>query len=208
MSDYVFLKFQSYDDDNLGENIVSLKCESVAIDVSKTIPSFNIPFSGLMTGESETIALDLGMSTKSIQLSGVITDGDVVKNFGDGAITYSMTAHEIAQMIASGVDSTGIAKHQAFSELVVLIPSNVDSNYVSRATGIGSLGELIPFNFSSRGSSNSNDNDNVPLPSSSFPDNRYDTGVSGFVESFNVTFAAETIELAFSMTFKVATLIP
>tara|TARA_R110000803_G_scaffold38028_1_gene82094 strand:- start:13981 stop:14592 length:612 start_codon:yes stop_codon:yes gene_type:complete len=202
--DYVYLKLQSYDSDNLSENIIPLKVESVVVDVSKTIPTFNIPFSGLLTGESETIALDLGMSTKNITLTGVILDESITKNFGDGAVTYNMTAQEIAQLIASGVDSTGIAKHQAFSELVVLIPSNIASDYSVRANPE----TLIPLNFSARGSANRKDNDNVPLPSSDFPDDRYDSGISGFVESFNFTLASTAVELGFTLTFRVATLIP
>lgn len=208
--DYVYLKLQSYD--TAGENIIPLRCETVVVDTSKTIPTFNIPFSGLMTGESETIALDLGMSTKTISLTGVILSGDIRKCFvkGGTATSYFMTAHEIAQMIASGVDSTGIAKHQAFSELVVLMPSNVDSNYVDRdaPTGKGARDELIPLTFASRGSANQLDNKRVPIPSSSFPDSSSDTGISGFVESFNFTFASSTVEVAFTLTFRMATLIP
>ena len=43
-----------------------------------------------------------------------------------------MTAEELAQLIASGVDSSGLAHYQNFNELVFLIQSNIDENYAER----------------------------------------------------------------------------
>ena len=206
----VYLKLQSHKpSDGLTTNVIELKAASVSISVSKTIPSFEVPLSGVATGESVTAALDLGMASKSISVQGVILDQTVTKSEVGSAVTF--TAHEVAQLIASGVDSTGFAKNQAFNELVVLIPSFVDSNYVPRGgidTNDRSTGTLIPFNFASRGENNELDNLGVPSKISSFPDSNTDTGLTGFIRSFSCDMNAEAYELSFSLEFETAILVP
>ena len=125
------------------------------------------------------------------------------------AVTF--TAHEVAQLIASGVDSTGFAKNQAFNELIILIPSFVDSNYTQRGgidTNDRSTGINIPFNFASRGDNNALDNVGVPAKISSFPDANTDTGMTGFIRSFSCDISADTFELSFSLEFETAILVP
>jgi hypothetical protein len=206
---YVYLKTQSYTGTNLSQNTIPLNVVSAGISVSKTIPAFPIPLSGVATGESITTAFDLGMATKSVNLSGFIKDAEITKTFGGGdnpttTETNTFTAQEIAQMIASGVDSTGFAKKQAFSELVILIPSNVDSDYNTR----GTLGTLIPLTFGSRGNKNEKDNEGVPLPLTTFPDASTDVGLTGFIRSFSFNLEAESVDVSFSLDFEVATVIP
>lgn len=206
---YVYLKTQSYTGTNLSQNTIPLNVVSAGISVSKTIPAFPIPLSGVATGESITTAFDLGMATKSVNLSGFIKDAEITKTFGGGdnpttTETNTFTAQEIAQMIASGVDSTGFAKKQAFSELVILIPSNVDSDYNTR----GTLGTLIPLTFGSRGARNEKDNEGVPLPLTTFPDASTDVGLTGFIRSFSFNLEAESVDVSFSLDFEVATVIP
>ena len=206
---YVYLKTQSYTGTNLSQNTIPLNVVSAGISVSKTIPAFPIPLSGVATGESITTAFDLGMATKSVNLSGFIQDAEITKTFGGGdnpsrTETHTFTAQEIAQMIASGVDSTGFAKKQAFSELVILIPSNVDADYNTR----GTLGTLIPLTFGSRGNTNEKDNEGVPLPLTTFPDASTDVGLTGFIRSFSFNLEAESVDVSFSLDFEVATVIP
>lgn len=206
---YVYLKTQSYTGTNLSQNTIPLNVVSAGISVSKTIPAFPIPLSGVATGESITTAFDLGMATKSVNLSGFIQDAEITKTFGGGdnpttTETHTFTAQEIAQMIASGVDSTGFAKKQAFSELVILIPSNVDADYNTR----GTLGTLIPLTFGSRGNTNEKDNEGVPLPLTTFPDSSTDVGLTGFIRSFSFNLEAESTDVSFSLDFEVATVIP
>ncbi len=206
---YVYLKTQSYTGTNLSQNTIPLNVVSAGISVSKTIPAFPIPLSGVATGESITTAFDLGMASKSVNLSGFIQDAEITKTFGGGdnpttTETHTFTAQEIAQMIASGVDSTGFAKKQAFSELVILIPSNVDADYNTRAT----LGTLIPLTFGSRGNRNEKDNEGVPLPLTTFPDASTDVGLTGFIRSFSFNLEAESTDVSFSLDFEVATVIP
>lgn len=129
MTTYVYLKLQSNTDNSDSVNVIPLKANSVSISVSKTIPSFAIPLSGVATGESITAALDLGMAQKTISVQGIILDETITKTIEGSPKSLKFTAHEIAQMIASGVDSTGFAKNQAINELIVKIPSLVASDY-------------------------------------------------------------------------------
>ena len=210
---YVYLKFKSFSGTNLSVNTISLRATSVAISTSKTIPSFNVPFSGFITGESVTTALDLGMASKTINISGFITKDTIVKTLVDGSSTQTsriFTPHEIAQMIHSGVDSTGVQKNQAFDEIVVLIPSFVDSVYAERGgvdTSDVSSGTLIPFTFASRGAANLQDNILTALPSA-FPDSSTAQGINGFIRSFNCTLSSEAVDIEFSLDFEVATVLP
>ena len=208
---YVYLKTQAYKGTNLSVNTIPLDVSGVGISVTKTIPSFPVPLSGVAAGESITAALDLGMATKGISLTGTITDTSITKTINGVNTTLTFTAHEIAQMIAAGVDSTGFAKNQAFSELVILMPSFVDSEYSARAgidTTDRSTGTLIPLTFGSRGGANSKDNLGVPTPHSTFPDASTDIGLTGFVRSFTCNFEAESFDLTFSLEFEVATVVP
>ena len=208
---YVYLKTQAYSGSNLLLNTIPLQIISVSLSVTKTIPSFPIPLSGVVAGESITAALDLGMATKNISLTGVINDTSITKTIGGVSTTRTFTAHEVAQIIAAGVDSTGFAKNQAFSELVVLMPSFVDSNYAVRGgvdTSDRSTGTLIPLTFGSRGSSNSKDNTGVPSPFSSFPDLQTDTGLTGFIRTFGCNFEADAHDISFNLDFEIASVVP
>ena len=208
---YVYLKTQAYSGTNLSLNTIPLQITSVGVSVTKTIPSFPIPLSGVIAGESITAALDLGMANKAISLAGVINDTSITKTIGGATTTRTFTAHEIAQIIAAGVDSTGFAKNQAFSELVILMPSFVDSNYETR-NGVDvsdrSTGSLVPLTFGSRGGSNAKDNKGVPSPFSLFPDSSTDIGLTGFVRSFSTNFEAEAHDLSFTLEFEVASVVP
>ena len=216
---YVYLKFGQYsetDSSDLTINTIPLNVTSVGVSVSKTIPAFPIPFSGIVTGESVTAALDLGMATKQIDLSGFISETTLRKTRTafDGATEDDdtarvFTAHEIAQMIASGVDSTGLQNNQSMNELVILYPSNVDEKYRDRdVDGTGSRGHLIPFNFASRGAEGFGDNDGVSFRGSKFPENSTSTGMTGFIRSFSFNMEAEAVDLSFSMQFEVAVIGP
>ena len=136
-------------------DVIPLNVTSISISTSKTIPSFPIPLSGIVSGESVTAALDLGMATKTVSLNGFITDASLKKNFNTSALEF--TAFELAQILHSSVDSTAIARNQSVSELVILMPSKVDENY-NQVTQ-----RDIPFTFRSRGSPNSKDNYLVPF---------------------------------------------
>jgi|TARA_R100000081_G_scaffold92025_2_gene72170 hypothetical protein len=205
---YVYLKTGSFTGTDLNIDTIPLDITSVSVSVSKTIPAFPIPFSGVVTGESLTAALDLGMATKTISLTGFISETTLRKtrtaSSGDTETSTALTftAHEIAQMIASGVDSTGLQDNQSMNELVILYPSKVSNAYAARTE------TLVPFNFASRGAEGFGDNLGVSLRKSVFPDSDTDTGLTGFIRSFSFNLEAETVDIGFSMEFEVATVGP
>lgn len=208
---YVYLKTQNFNGTDLTVDTIPLDVNSVGISVSKTIPALPVPFTTFGTGESETVALDLGLSSKSITVNGFISDTVVNKTIAGVPTSRTFTAHEIAQMIASGVDATSLARNQAFSELVILMPSFVGNDYQTRS-GVDitdrATGVLVPLTFHSRGSANALENELVPLPLTQFPDSSTDTGLLGFVRSFTCNFEAESHDLSFSLEFELARVFP
>ena len=178
----VFLKLGSYgtggSSEDLVTNTIPLKVTSITIATAKTIPSLEVPFSGALSGESITAALDLGMASKSISLNGFILEDTITKKWAEdgaptGAKTY--TAIELAQMIHSSVDSTGLQTYQAINELVFLYDSKVDNNGDQRTST-----QVIPFTYASRGNRKERDNRGAVL-ASTFPTNQFSTGLKGFV---------------------------
>jgi hypothetical protein len=135
-------------------NRIGLYCESINISTAKTTMPFEVPFSGLISGESTTMVMDAGMARKSISLQGIIVDQTIHKRSGSGAIKEAkMTSYEIAQLLHSYVDSSFLQEDQNPSKLIILIPSRVDDNFDIRTghenTPHDSL-PLIPFNFANR----------------------------------------------------------
>jgi len=208
---YVYLKLQKHSGSSASIDTIPLRVNSVSLSVDKTIPAIPIPLSGLVTGESTTVALDLGMSNKRISLTGFIVETAIQRTHtktGGTPNTLTFTAHEIAQMLASSVDSTGLASYQAVNELVILIDSKVDEDYADR----GSIKE-IPLTFTARGGSLLKDNKNVLAPST-FPlasdhsDWDGHTGIKGFISNFSATLSAESVGVEFSLEFVAATVLP
>ncbi len=195
---YVYLKTGKHSgNDGATINTIPLRATSVSVSTSKTIPSMQVPLSGLVTGESETVALDIGMAGKSISISGFIVDGALTRH----GSTVNMTSQEIAQLIHSSVDSTGIAQNQAIVELVFLIESKIDRDYNAVTK------RNIPFTYHARGGNNSLDNLNVPFRTE-FPNSETDDGLKGFIRQFSTTFASDTVEVDFSLEFEVARILP
>ena len=202
---YVYLKLQKHSGSSATIDTIPLKVNSVSVSVDKTIPAIPIPLSGLATGESTTVALDLGMSNKRISLNGIIVDTEIRRSHtksGGSATNLTFTAQEVAQMIASGVDSTGLASYQAINELVVLMDSKVDENYAARASTT-----QIPLTFRARGSALEKDNTNV-VGSFSFPTSSTSKGLTGFIQSFSYEMTGESIDVSFSLEFVVANVLP
>lgn len=209
---YVYLKTNAFDSVNGNQvDTIPLKVNTIGISVNRTVPSLPIPLSSIARGESETVAIDLGMASKEIQLNGVITSGTIRRSHTTTGTTpenqiataINMTAIELAQLISSGVDSSGLAKYQNFNELVILYESNIDENYIERSSV-----ERIPFTFAARGEALTLDNTRVPLPSS-FPINQTSKGLSGFISSFGFNMDSENpLEITFDMSFVVARIFP
>ena len=202
----VFLKLNAHQGDSNQIDTIPLKVTSIGVDVSRTVPALPVPLSSIARGQSETIAVDLGMANKSISLQGIITSGRIRRSHTGTSPNFTaidMTAQELAQLIASGVDSSGLAHYQNFNELVFLFESNIDENYVERNAVV-----KIPFTFASRGGALEKDNERVPIPAN-FPVNETSTGLTGFIEQFGFTLDAEQpLEVGFNMSFRVANIFP
>ena len=63
------------------QNRIALKAENITISTSKQVPSFAIPFSGIARGESTNLGIDLGMTNKTISVSGIITNQTIQKAY-------------------------------------------------------------------------------------------------------------------------------
>lgn len=217
MSTFVYLKLQNHSGTSETIDTIPLKVTSVSVSVDKTIPDFAIPFSGLATGESTRIALDLGMSNKRLSLTGVILETEIQRTHTKSSgtpVSLLFTPQETAQLIASGVDSTGLAKFQAINELVVLTKSFVNENYVDRGKAAdasvstnGTVSINIPLTFRSRGAALEKDNTNVIAPGV-FPTAQTSPGLQGFIQSFSYELSSETVEVAFNLEFVVANVTP
>ena len=203
MTSTVYLKIAKHSGSSASIDTIPLNVTNVSISVDKQIPAFPIPLSGLATGESQTAALDLGMSSKRISLQGFINETTIRrthKETGGTADTLTFTPQEVAQLIASGVDSTGLAEYQAINELVILIPSKVDENYVQVAE------RDIPLSFRARGNPNELDNTGVSN-SLSFP-TPTSGGLKGFIQQFGCELSAESVDISFNLEFVVAFILP
>lgn len=203
MTSTVYLKIAKHSGSSASIDTIPLNVTSVSISVDKQIPAFPIPLSGLATGESQTAALDLGMSSKRISLQGFINETIIRrthKETGGTADTLTFTPQEVAQLIASGVDSTGLAEYQAINELVILIPSKVNENYVQVAE------RDIPLSFRARGGPNELDNTGVSS-SLSFP-TPTSGGLKGFIQQFSCELSAESVDISFTLEFVVAFILP
>ena len=80
---YVYLRLGSAKENDLTVNTVALKAETVSVSTTKTVPSFNVPLSGMFSGESRTVALNLGMASKTVSIQGQITDQTIIRKFDE-----------------------------------------------------------------------------------------------------------------------------
>lgn len=224
---WVFIKLASNDADNSDYNRIWLQAESVGITTGKTVAAFPVPFSGIATGESTSLALDLGMASKSINISGVLVEQEIKKKFKEDVttadtdtdgkgLTRKMTAQEIAQLLHSYVDSSFLQSQQNLNEIIIVYPSYVNKNWEYH-TGLSASSNLddakmMPFNyavrdggtmmgFDARGSSGGS---TFPTPIDSATGEI--DGVKGFIRSFNTTFEGSPF-VSFTMDFEVATTI-
>ena len=218
LSDYnidhaVFLNFGSRSSNAEASitNRILLKATSVGIATNRNIPSFAIPFSGLVRGESSSLAMDLGIANKTIQISGVITD-QIISKKGTGEVkNVAMTAQEVAQLIHSSVDSSFVQPMQNLNELIILYPSRVGDDYNyhagNDANGVP-FGEntkhellpLIPFTWASRALDTAFTVGASEFPSATLAETEDYRGITGFISNFSCEFVAGQI-ITFQLGF-------
>jgi len=226
---YVWLKLGASIEGDMTINTVALKVTDININTSKNVPSIPIPLSGLITGESQSIALNLGMAQKTITVNGFLVDQIIKRSFDSMSnsnfnvasgvslfpsketttvngvdveyITIEMTSVEIAQLIHSYTDSTTLQPYQNMNELIFLYESKVNSYYQYR--NADKSADLVPFNFAARGNAGELDNAWC-MPINEIPSATTDEGLSGFVRSFGTPITGESREIPFSLEFEVA----
>lgn len=205
-------------------NRIALKCETLSINTSKQVLSHSLPGSGLIYGESKTAALDMGMTDKTISLSGIITEQTITKNWDLEGTTKTdtsrtLTSHEVAQLIHSYVDSSFFQKNQNPNKLIILIPSRVGDDWDYWQTSDGAATNitadtnadacpLIPFSYKTRdadnqGTLNVGGLGNFP-PIVADATSEVKFALKGFIRNFSTTFTGGQPFIEFSMDFQIA----
>ena len=195
------------------ENRIGLLCTQLDINTNKQSLPIPIPFSGVIAGESTTIALDAGMASKTLSLSGIILDQEITKQNRHGEqFTQQLTAFEIGQLIHSYVDSSFLHEDQNLSKLIVLMPSRVDTNFIYHE-GVDAntpLEEcpLVPFTWANRDYDipQTKAGTKLSFGGTPWPDVVKSTeeipGLTGFIQDFSCSFnGAELPAITFSMSF-------
>ncbi len=187
----VFLELQRRNDIGTGTvNRIALNALQVVISTSKTIPNVPVPMAGAVTGESVSLAFDMGLANKTISVSGILLEQEIKKQKTDNdAATVTFTPFELAQLIHSYVDSSSFQDDQNINKLIILIPSKVDNNFTARNS------VDIPFTFKNRVYDNSftafTDNPVEAFEADNAIGDRTFEGITGFVRSFSSTFAGD-----------------
>tara|TARA_Y100000592_G_C5474595_1_gene321506 strand:- start:1213 stop:1962 length:750 start_codon:yes stop_codon:yes gene_type:complete len=210
-------------------NRIPLFVTEIGINTSKTVPTLPVPFASMATGKSETLAFDMGIANKAISLTGTLLNQRISKDTGEGSDSAKeriLTPFEMAQLIHSYVDSSAAQDDQSMNKLIILMPSRIDTNFNYHTTDdeTNDMSDLplIPFTYENRRyderfkraandfiDSTTGVSDLIDIsPLSAFSDvSEVDeiTGMSGFIRSFNTTFAGEQANaVPFTLEFEVA----
>lgn len=210
-------------------NRIPLFVTEIGINTSKTVPTLPVPFASMATGKSETLAFDMGIANKAISLTGTLLNQRISKDTGEGSDSAKeriLTPFEMAQLIHSYVDSSAAQDDQSMNRLIILMPSRIDTNFNYHTTDdeTNDMSDLplIPFTYENRRyderfkraandfiDSTTGISDLIDIsPLSAFSDvSEVDeiTGMSGFIRSFNTTFAGEQANaVPFTLEFEVA----
>tara|TARA_R110001592_G_scaffold160156_3_gene392149 strand:+ start:4753 stop:5472 length:720 start_codon:yes stop_codon:yes gene_type:complete len=223
----VFLELARRNDVGVGhENRIPLFVNDIQIATQKNVMTFGIPFSGMATGESRTLAFDTGKAEKTVNLTGILLGQTIQKrkNTENDTTTVKLTSFEMAQLIHSYVDSSALQDDQALNKLIILIPSRVDENFEYHTqSGSGDSVEdvdvgalpLIPFSWKNR----EYDNDFTaftknpkeyftPYTDSTANSNSTSVGMVGFIRSFSTNIVgSEFPQVSFTLDFQIATVI-
>lgn len=207
----IFLEFETGPDAGQSAitNRIMLRTESVTITTNKRANSVPIPFSGIVTGQSRAVMIDLGTSTKDVQIGRCILHDQIIsRKYEDGeVINRVMTGFEIAQLLHSAIDSSFVQGSQHISKLYVLYPSRVGKDYnyhsgVDENTPHEDL-PLLPFTWDSR---TLDEAGSVPL--THFPE--VGTALTdlkpiyGFIDRFSTTFTSGNMVEIGGFTFQEA----
>ena len=212
---YVYLELQrraDLSDESTQVNRIPLAVTEIGVNSNKTVPNIGVPFSGAVAGESLNLAFDMGLTQKTLSLTGILLDDQTIikKKPGEtSATTVTMTVYELAQLIHSYVDASSFQDDQNINKIIILIPSKVDDNFTQRGST-----KLIPFTFKNRKydndfTSKKGDSiiqftgiDDLAAAGTDIP------GVTGFIRSFTTQLSgAEHPSISFTLEFEQAMVI-
>ncbi len=200
-------------------NRIPLHVDSVNIMTTKTVPNMGVPLSGAVRGESLNLAFDMGLSSKTMSLSGTLVEQTIKKQSGTAdAKDVVMTSFELAQLIHSYVDSSSLQDDQNISKILFFYPSRVNNEFnyrtnVDANTSIETL-PIIPFSWKNRaydnnftkGTGNTMSDQSSIFNAAEKTENH--TGVTGFVRSFTTNIiATEFPSIGFTLDFEEAKVI-
>ena len=210
-------------------NRISLHVDTINIVTSKSVPNMGVPFSGAIRGESLNLAFDMGLATKTIDITGVLLEQTIKKKTNTGETKeVVMTSFELAQLIHSYADSSGLQDDQNISKILFFYPSKVDNTFTQRTNDIEgnvvttetmkTLGidkvPIIPFSWKNRAYDNSFTSmtgNTMDSPSNIFNDASISSnhiGVTGFMRTFTTNIvASEFPSIGFSINFEEAKVI-
>lgn len=213
------------------KNRIPLHVETVNISTNKSVPNVPVPLAGALSGESLNLAFDMGLASKTINITGRLTEQNIIKQSEQGSDNEKdvvMTSFEIMQLIHSYADSSSLQDDQNISKILFFYPSKVNNVFDQRTTDkegnsitkeemkVLSIDKvpLIPFSWKNRAfdnsftfgtgntmSSQSNVFDNISL-------NNNHIGVEGFMRSFTTNIiASEFPVIGFNLDFEEAKVI-
>ena len=211
-------------------NRIALLCDSVSVSTTKSAFPMEIPFSGVVAGESSTMVMDLGAARKDITITGRIVDQTITKFKGgenESPKRRHMTSYEIAQLLHSYVDSSFLHEDQNLSKLIILMPSLLDNNYEYRLKDGEDTGGLNhgPYDATDNPQGQDTPLEELPLIPFHFANRSYDVpnwswghtkktfdemasvaseieGIRGMVSTFSCDFVGtETPTITFNLSF-------
>ena len=202
-------------------NRIPLHITDISINTNKTVPNIGVPLSGAIRGESLNLAFDMGMSQKTISLTGVLLEQNIVKQNKDGDENrkdVNLTSFELMQLLHSYIDSSSLQDDQNISKLLFFYPSRVNNefNYRTNVTENTPIEDLpvVPFTFKNRaydndftfGTGNTMGSQSKIFDDANISNNH--TGVTGFIRSFSTQIVAADFPLInFNLEFEEAKVI-
>jgi len=215
----VFLELQRRNEisgSNTQVNRIPLFVTEIGISTNKTVMNMGVPFVGMVRGESLKLAFDVGMSEKTINMSGMLLGQTIIKDKGgDNLKEVTLTSFEMAQLLHSYTDASSLQDDQNIAKIVFLIPSRADENFEYHTgydgnTDINQL-PLIPFSWKNRLYDNDfaigvGDGKQHFTP---YTDNsKAVVGMTGFIRSFSTQITASDFPaISFSLDFEEAMVI-
>ena len=159
---YVYLRLGASEEDDVTINTIPLRATSVSISTTKTVPSFDVPLSGLFSGESRTLAFNMGMASKAITVQGIITDMSITRKFDetdpkdyDSSVEDPDDSTLTRSQMSPALPNTGSNKYEMTiemtkEEIAQLIHSNTDGTTAQTYQNMNELIILIDSKVDSR----------------------------------------------------------